>query len=279
MTPPKPSLISADELAELTPAPLLVQVTSREAHAAGHPPGAMLVTPEELVSGIPPVTGALPSVERLTALFRRIGLAPEREVVLFDDEGGGWAGRLAWTLDVVGHPRWRYLDGGLRAWRAAGLPLTTAPASNAPSNVDIAIDPAPMAEAEELLARLGDADLLVWDSRSAEEYAGRRVAARRSGHIPGAINLDWLELMDVKRDLRLIERLPERLAARGIVPERDVVVHCQTHHRSGLAYMAARLCGFPRIRAYPGSWAEWGNRDDTPIAARPSGRARHNLTP
>ena len=265
--PPQPSLISADGCAALRPPPLLVQVTSREAYSAGHPPGAVLVAPEELVSGTPPVTGALPSAERLTHLFRRIGLAPEREVVLFDDEGGGWAGRLAWTLDVVGHPRWRYLDGGLRAWRAAGLPLTTAPAAGVPSNVDIAIDPAPIAEAEELLARLADSDLLVWDCRSAEEYAGRRVAARRAGHIPGAINLDWLELMDVERDLRLIEQLPERLAERGIVPERDVVVHCQTHHRSGLAYMAARLCGFPRIRAYPGSWAEWGNRDDTPVAA------------
>ena len=263
--PPQPSLISADGCAALRPPPLLVQVTSREAYSAGHPPGAVLVAPEELVSGTPPVTGALPSAERLTRLFRRIGLAPDREVVLFDDEGGGWAGRLAWTLDVVGHPRWRYLDGGLRAWRAAGLPLKTAPAPSAPCNVDIAIHPAPIAEAEELLARLADPDLLVWDCRSAEEYAGRRVTARRAGHIPGAINLDWLELMDVERDLRLIEHLPERLAERGIVPERDVVVHCHTHHRSGLAYMAARLCGFPRIRAYPGSWAEWGNRDDTPV--------------
>lgn len=270
---PKPSLISAAALLELRPAPLIAQVTSRQAYDAAHPPGAVLVAPRELVSGIPPATGALPSARDLTDLFRRIGLAAGREVVVLDDEGGGWAGRFAWTLDVIGHRNWRYLDGGLHAWRAAGLPLTTAPTASQPSDLEVAIGAGPVAEAEELLARLGDPDLLVWDCRSPEEYAGRKVAARRGGHIPGAINLDWLELVDRGRDLRLVDDLTARLAENGIVAERDVVVHCQTHHRSGLAYMAARLCGFPRIRAYPGSWAEWGNRDDTPVQARDGGGA------
>ncbi len=274
MPAPKPSLISADALAALRPPALTVQVTSRQAYDAAHPPGAVLVAPWELVSGIPPATGALPGARRLTDLFRRIGLSAEREVVVLDDEGGGWAGRLAWTLDVIGHTHWRYLDGGLRAWQAAGLPLATAPTPTTPSDVDIEIGRCPVADAEELLARLADPDLLVWDCRSPEEHAGRKVAARRGGHIPGAINLDWLELVDRRRNLRLVENLAERLAASGIVPERDVVAHCQTHHRSGLAYMAARLCGFPRIRAYPGSWAEWGNRDDTPVAAGPGSATR-----
>lgn len=274
MPAPKPSLISADALAALRPPALTVQVTSRQAYDAAHPPGAVLVAPRELVSGIPPATGALPGARHLTNLFRRIGLTAEREVVVLDDEGGGWAGRLAWTLDVIGHPNWRYLDGGLRAWQAAGLPLATAPTATTPSDLEIEIGRGPVADAEELLARLADPDLLVWDCRSPEEYAGRKVAARRGGHIPGAINLDWLELVDRRRNLRLVENLAERLAASGIVPERDVVAHCQTHHRSGLAYMAARLCGFPRIRAYPGSWAEWGNRDDTPVAAGPSSATR-----
>lgn len=273
MVAPEPSLISADALAARRTPALTVQVTSRQAYDAAHLPGAVLVAPPELVSGIPPATGALPSARRLTDLFQRIGLTAGREIVVLDDEGGGWAGRLAWTLDVIGHRNWRYLDGGLRAWHAAGLPLATTPTPTARSNLTIAIGRGPVAEAEELLARLADPDLLVWDCRSPEEYAGRKVAARRGGHIPGAVNLDWLELMDRRRNLRLVENLAERLAESGIVPERDVVAHCQTHHRSGLAYMAARLCGFPRIRAYPGSWAEWGNRDDTPVALGPARRA------
>lgn len=265
MKPAAPSLISAEAHAASRGGALTVQVTAHRVYDAAHPPGAVHMAPGELVSGTPPAIGGLPCAQRLTMLFRRIGLALGQPVVVLDDEGGGWAGRLAWTLDVIGHRNWRYLDGGLRAWHAAGLPLTNTPTRPAPSTMEVAIDEGPMADAEELLARLADPDLLVWDCRSPDEYAGRRLAARRGGHIPGAVNLDWLELVDRGRHFRLVANLAERLAAGGIDAGRDVVVHCQTHHRSGLGYMAARLAGFARIRAYPGSWAEWGNRSDTPV--------------
>ena len=123
----------------------------------------------------------------------------------------------------------------------------------------------PIARIDTVREALGQADLTIWDCRSAEEFAGIKLTAARNGHIPGATHLDWLDLIDRERDMRLIEDVGGSLAARGIRPERDVICHCQTHHRSGLAYMAARLLGFPRIRAYPGSWSEWGNRGDTPI--------------
>lgn len=266
----QPSLITPAELAvrlDASEGPLLVaQVTAPDVYASGHVPGAVPVAPADLVSGIPPATGRLPDRDSLTALFRRIGYTHGTEVVTLDDEGGGWAGRLAWTLDIVGNRNWRYLDGGLHAWVATGLRVDRGPPANvAPSDVEIAIDTGPVAEADDLLNRLGDEDRVIWDCRSAAEFIGCRRTAVRSGHIPGAVNLDWLDLMDGERNLRLVEHLETLLAENGIVRERDVITHCQTHHRSGLAYMAARLLGFPRIRAYPGSWSEWGNRMDTPV--------------
>ena len=262
----KPALISPTELAARASENLLVvQVTPRPVYDSAHVPGAVNVEPRELVSGVPPATGRLPDRARLTTLFRRIGYAHGIEVVTLDDEGGGWAGRLAWTLDVIGNKNWRYLDGGLHAWHAAGFPLSREPTRREPTDVEIDIDTGPIVEAEDILGGLGDPGFLVWDCRSADEYAGRRVTAARAGHIPGAVNLDWLDLMDRDRHLRLIEGVEALLAEHGITPDRDIVTHCQTHHRSGLTYMTARLLGFPRIRAYHGSWSEWGNRLDTPV--------------
>ena len=264
----RPATITAEALAARSSdnGPLILQVTSPPVFAQARIPGAVHVAPTDLVRGHPPAPGELPSESLLTALFRRVGLTPGRTVVTCDDEGGGWAGRLAWTLDVIGHHDWLYLDGGLHAWAAAGLGLESGPPSvPAPSDIEIAVNSDPIARIDAVREALGQADLTIWDCRSAEEFAGIKVTAARNGHIPGAVHMDWLDLIDRRRDMRLIEDLDGCLAARGIGPERDVIVHCQTHHRSGLAYMAARLLGFPRIRAYPGSWSEWGNRGDTPI--------------
>ena len=264
----RPATITAEELAGQSPENdlLIVQVTSPAMFAQARIPGAVHVAPADLVRGHPPAPGELPSEPALAALFRRIGLARERTVVACDDEGGGWAGRLAWTLDVIGHHDWLYLDGGLHAWAAAGFPFESGPSSAPPpSDIEVAVRTDPIARIDAVREALGQADVTIWDCRSAEEFAGIKPTAARNGHIPGATHLDWLELIDRARNMRLIENLGECLTARGISPERNVIVHCQTHHRSGLAYMAARLLGFPRIRAYPGSWSEWGNRNDTPI--------------
>ena len=244
---------------------VLIQITSEEVYLQAHIPGAQLVLPGELVCGVPPATGRLPEKAALDALFSRLGYRPDQHFVVYDDEGGGWAGRFAWTLDVIGHDGWTYLNGGLHAWHAAGLALAQgAETAPAPTAVDVSIDREPIAEIADVLAAIEDPQQVIWDARSAEEYAGTKQAAQRAGHIPGAINLDWLDVQDRGNGFRVVEDLAERLSALGISDKAGIITHCQTHHRSGLTYMLGRLLGLP-IRAYHGSWSEWGNRDDTPI--------------
>jgi len=244
---------------------MLIHVASAEAYAAGHIAGAIHVAPGELVSGIRPATGQLPELARLEQLFARIGYRPEATIVTYDDEGGGWAGRFIWTLDIIGHTDWLYLDGGIHAWAAAGMPIDRTPVRPQPTQVRLSIDRAPLADAQDILDRLDDPNTVIWDCRSADEYTGTRATAARNGHIPGAVHLDWLDLMDRARQLRLRTDVAALLASRGVTPDKHVIAHCQTHHRSGLAYLVGRVLGYPDIRGYHGSWSEWGNRDDTPI--------------
>lgn len=76
----------------------------------------------------------VPSTEALSRLFSALGLTRDTHVVAYDDEGGGWAARLLWTLELIGHTRYSYLNGGIHAWRDEGLEETTEPTAPIPSD-------------------------------------------------------------------------------------------------------------------------------------------------
>ena len=118
-----------------------------------------------------------------------------------------------------------------------------------------------------VLQRLGDPTVAILDARSVAEYDGKDKRARRVGHIPGAVNLNWTTTIDQTRKMRLKEQqeLRKMLSAIGVTPDKEVIVYCHTHHRSSHTYIMLKALGFPNVKAYPGSWSEWGNHPDTPI--------------
>lgn len=247
----------------------MVDVSSAESFAKAHIPGAKHLLPAELVSGVKPATGKLPSASQLRDMLNKIGFDGSQHIVACDDEGGGWAGRLIWTLDVLGFSSYSYLDGGILAWKADGFDCASGAYQRPQGNhaPAIHIDTKPIIGIEELKASLGSDALAIWDARSPQEYAGSKVVAQRGGHIPGAINYEWTDVMDKQRNLRLLplSEIQKTLDSLGISKDKLVVVHCQTHHRSGLSYLVAKILGYPHVKAYDGSWSEWGNREDTPI--------------
>jgi thiosulfate/3-mercaptopyruvate sulfurtransferase len=201
---------------------------------------------------------------RLEALFGELG-HPDAVYVVYDDEGGGWAGRFIWLLDVIGHSKYHYVDGGLPAWLAEGMPMSiqVPPAVGGP--VALTLHDGPTATREYLQSRLGAADLAIWDARGPLEYSGEKVLAAKGGHIPGAVNFEWTAGMDKARNLRIRTDMPQILEDLGITKDKEIITHCQTHHRSGFTYLVAKSLGYPRVKGYAGSWGEWGNHPDTPV--------------
>ena len=153
---------------------ILVDVSSPDNYHRGHIPGAVHLPPGILQHGGPPAPGRLPPEERLNEIFSYLGLAPERHVVAYDDEGGGWAARLLWTLEAIGHRDYSYLNGGIHAWRREGLPVETEPNQPESRPVEVQVGQGPIAEVEDILPRLEDPDFAIWDARSPEEYLGLR---------------------------------------------------------------------------------------------------------
>jgi len=262
-----PKLLEPEALVDMLDLPniLIVDLCNDTLYSKKHIPGAVHISSQELMSGSVPGPNKLPPKERLEAMVNSMGLTDDKHVVVYDDEGGGWAGRFIWTLDVIGHKNWSYLNGGLIAWHNEGFPTTSEVPELKSIERNVTIDRTPIIEAEEIMAQLDSGDLQIWDARTPEEYSGERGVAERNGHIPGAINCNWTSMMDFKRNQRILDGAKERLAELGIHSDKPTITHCQSHHRSGFTYMLARILDFKDIKAYEGSWAEWGNRNDTPI--------------
>lgn len=246
---------------------LLVDVSSPGRYHDGHVPGALHLPPSALLCGTPPAPGKIPQLEQLQHIFGQLGLTPAHHVVAYDDEGGGWAARLLWTLEVMGHHSYSYLNGGIHAWHSAGFDTETTVNQAKPSNYQVQLHSDALAEVADILPRLQDANFRIWDARSAEEYQGTRSGSARAGHIPGAINIDWLELIDRNNATRLVDlkKLQQRLNTLGLSADKDIVTHCQSHHRSSLSWLVMKILGYPSAKGYHGSWGEWGNRNDTPV--------------
>ena len=269
-----PLIVEPQQLAEMLDHPdiVIVDVPLKAESHARHVPGARLLDFKQLVGSNDDDIPGVPSPEALSGVMSALGITRDSHVVAYDDEGGGWAGRLLWTLALLGHTRYSYLNGGLHAWKGDGLPLSDTASDWSPSEYHAAyMDTSVMATREDILDRLATEDpqesVVVWDARSAEEYRGEKGQNARLGHIPGAVHFEWTEAMDRERNLRIRDyaELVTELGARGLNPEQHIVTHCQSHHRSGLTWLVGQALGFSDVRAYPGSWKEWGNRDDTPI--------------
>lgn len=248
---------------------LLVDLSKAETHAQYHLPGSVHLDYGRIMRMEKPRMGLLPDTAELEQVLGSVGIGPDTHVVALDDEGGGKAARLLWTLDTLGHTRYSLLDGGLVAWVNEGLPTDNQPVSPTPATFTARPNPSVIADAASILDRLNDPQVCLFDNRSPAEYTGEKKFADRGGHIPGAINWDWIEAIDQNRHMRFkpLDELKATLVGLGVTPDKEVICYCQSHHRSAVVYVLLKILGYASLKGYPGAWSDWGNRDDTPVEA------------
>jgi len=245
--------------------PTLLDLRPAEQYADGHLPGAVHldIWGISLIDTDPtPLRAFLWIIEHLLA---ERGVNADRPVVLYEETSGTRAARAFWFLEFFGHPDVRVLDGGVRAWTAAGLPLSHQHVAPTPTTWTGTRRTELLATWKDVHDRLGKEDAAILDTRSNAEYDGTLVRAARGGAIPGAIHLEWKQSLGPDGAFRPAADLKAMFEQAGVTPDREVVPYCQGGYRAAHSYLALRLLGFPRLRNYLGSWKEWGDRTELPI--------------
>jgi thiosulfate/3-mercaptopyruvate sulfurtransferase len=255
----------ARELADPDTSPVLLDLRPAEEFARGHLPRAVHLDLYglSLIDTSPGPLGAFLWI--IEHLLGSRGVTGDRPVVVYEETSGIRAARAFWFLEYFGHSEVRLLDGGTRAWTAAGLPLATDALPPIASTWAGSRRAEVLATWVDVEARLGRSGVVVLDTRTDGEYCGSTVRAARGGAIPGAVHVEWTRNLGPDGAFKPASELSAMYAAAGVTPDQEVVTYCQGGYRAAHAYLALRLIGFPGVRNYLGSWREWGDRTDLPI--------------
>jgi thiosulfate/3-mercaptopyruvate sulfurtransferase len=244
----------------------------RRDYLQGHIPGAVYAHLDEDLSApvVPGLTGRhpLPAVSQAAATLGRLGIAEGIQVAAYDDSGGALAAaRLWWILRWLGHEAAAVLDGGWQRWIAEGRPAHSGEELR-PAQIFI---PSPrrelVASAAEVEALRLDPAYRLLDARTAERFRGEvEPVDPVAGHIPGAVNLPYMETQTPEGIFRPVGELRARFrAVLGEIPGERVVHYCGSGATAGLNILAAVHAGLGEGRLYAGSWSEWITDPDRPV--------------
>lgn len=269
---PYTTLVSPHELAQHLDDPNWIIFDCRfslaDSHAGGtayrhgHLPGARYVhLNDDLSSPIQSYTGRhpLPNFSALAQKLGQWGVNHRKQVVVYDDAGGAFAGRLWWLLRVMGHTQVAVLDGGIGHWQKKGLPLTTTLPVLAATSFRAYLDPQQWLSAQQVENALATQSITLLDARTAERYHGLQEPIDPvAGHVPKAKNHPFQRNLDNNGLFRSAEQLNNQFSALlDRTPPEQVVHMCGSGVTACHNLLAMEIAGLSGSKLYAGSWSEW----------------------
>jgi thiosulfate/3-mercaptopyruvate sulfurtransferase len=242
----------------------------RAAYDAGHIPGALFASLDhDLADHARAADGSfrgrhpLPEIDAFIATLRGWGVNDDSQVVAYDAQGGMYAARLWWMLRWAGHEAVAVLDGGLPAWTALGMPLSTDTATPAPGTLQQRAALTRTVSASDILAQ---PQLKVLDARAPDRFRGENETLDPvGGHIPGAKNRFFKDNLLPDGRFKPAALLRAELGALVAAPA-SAVMQCGSGVTACHNLLALEVAGLSGAALYPGSWSEWCADPARPVA-------------
>ena len=274
------ALVTTDWLSEHLDAPdvrvidatWFLPTVDRDAHAeyeAAHIPGAVFFDLDAVCEARELHPHMVPSPARFSQRVRQLGLGDGVRIVVYDNNRFFASARVWWMFRFMGADDVRVLDGGLAKWRAEGRPVTDEPTRARERDFTVRQNNLIYRELDQVRANLTTRREQVLDARSAARFHAREPEPRaglRGGHIPGARNLWYGELVAEDGTLKPRDELRALLRAAEVDLAQPVITTCGSGVSAALINLALYELGIHHAALYDGSWAEWGAQRDTPVA-------------
>lgn len=271
-------LVSTDWLAKNLKAKNLTVLhvgAQKAAYDKAHIEGARFLAWNELTATRGGIPNELPPVEDLQKLFSRLGVSNTGKIVVYGELSGLMAARAFFTLDYLGHSsRVALLDGGLEKWLAEKRPVSSAEAAFAPADFTPRVDAKTVTflqtvrDVSWLNSQSGAKDTLLLDARPPDEFSGATPGdgVKRPGHIPGAVNLFWMDNLVSRENPVMKSRaeLKKLYESKGFLTGKRVISYCRTGGQASHAYFTLKYLGYDAVM-YDGSFIEWSGAADTPV--------------
>jgi thiosulfate/3-mercaptopyruvate sulfurtransferase len=242
-------------------------------YLAGHIPGAVFFDIDAIADHSTDLPHMLPDPAAFAAAASALGLSESDTVVVYDGLGLFTAPRVWWTLKVFGAKDVRVLEGGLPAWKRAGLPLESGEAKPKPSHFRATFSPHMVRSFDQVRANLAARDATIVDARAAARFRGDAPEPRpglASGHMPGARNVPYDTLADDQGRLKPPDEIRQLFQNAGVDLSSPIVTSCGSGVTAAVLLFALALLGKHDVAVYDGSWTDWGSRPDAPVATGPA---------
>ena len=210
----------------------------------------------------------LPEQAALSALFGKLGITTDKPVLIYDNSGMFCAPRVWWMLTAMGHSNAAVLNGGLPAWKAAGHDVVSQPAEPASKEFTGTAGDDWFCNTDKVLTAIEEPSVTIWDARSRPRFEGSAPEPRaglRSGHMPGAVNVPFTELLDNGTTLKSPAALKNYFTEHGIDLTKPIICSCGSGVTACVIGLAALEAGAEQVTVYDGSWSEWGGNPLLPV--------------